>query len=62
MAEHKKEHKKEAAHSKPAPSMIGFFLVIIIIAGMVSKTSWGKKLLQDEQTATTTGTVATSTY
>ena len=62
MAEHKKEYKKESSHSKPGPSLIGFFLVIIIIAGMVSTTSWGKKLLQDPQTATTTNTVATSTY
>ena len=59
MAEH--GGKKDKPAPKPAASPIGFIIVIIIIAGAIGKTSWGKKYLES-QTASTTGMVATSTY
>ncbi|HEY4482949.1 MAG: hypothetical protein A3I39_01715 [Candidatus Yanofskybacteria bacterium RIFCSPLOWO2_02_FULL_47_9b] len=60
MAEH--GGKKDKPKPSPSASPIGFIIVIIIIAGILQQTSWGKKLLQDPQTATTTGSVATSAY
>ena len=55
MAE-KPKFKPKPAAPKPSPDPIGFIIILIIVAGVLMRTSWGKSFLLGTDTATSTAT------